>query len=150
MDLPTMKDASYYQKRLGSKKSAAKQRRDEARKAREFARKYHSEERVYFVAEELACAVPGCNAGPNDNAHTETGGTGYKAGYQTIVPLCTGMSGHHAEIHQGIETFVERYGIDLESAARDTEKAWTLRGEEVVERAKADGRYDRWKERNRC
>ena len=147
--IPEMRDAKYYEKRLGSKKSAAKKKRDEARKAREFARKYGSIERVFYISECLACAVPGCNAGPQDNAHTQTGGTGRKADSTTVIPLCTGMYGHHAEWHKGDKTFCELYGLDPDKAAADTEESWTLYGDEVVARAKADGRFDAWLERTK-
>lgn len=148
MDLPELRDRKWYEHRLGRKKSAAKRKRDEARKQREFARKYHSPERVFYVAEHLACAVPGCSAGPNDNAHVETGGMGYKADYTSVAPLCTGMSGHHWMLHDmGAETFQHETGCDLDKAAADTEESWQLYGAEVLERAKADGRYARWLER---
>ena len=65
------------------------------RKASEFARCYHSRERVRFVKGLgcLICVAVGAEAyvasvGRCDNAHTETDGMGRKAGYDTIVPLC--------------------------------------------------------------
>lgn len=148
--LSDMRDERYYARRLGAKKSAAKRKRDEERAAREFARKYHSIERVWYIAEHLACCVPGCTAGPNDNAHVRTGGVGYKADYTAVAPLCTGMTGHHRQLHyMGTATFEHETGVDLEKAAADTEESWQLRGEEVVARAKSDGRFDRWLERRK-
>lgn len=65
------------------------------RRESEFARCYHSRERVRFV-KGLPCFY--CNAlspflgeatrGRCDNAHVEVDGIGRKAGYEQIVPLC--------------------------------------------------------------
>ena len=70
------------------------------RRMSEFARCYHSRERVRFV-KGLPCFY--CNAlspflgdatrGRCDNAHVETDGAGRKASYDKIVPLCRS---HHA------------------------------------------------------
>lgn len=112
------------------------------RRTKEWARAYGSEERVFFVATCLACAVPICpDFGQNENAHIETGGTSRKADADKVIPLC---ERHHKAHHAGAETFVARYSIDLELSARETERAWQLYGEETVARAKADGRYARW------
>lgn len=116
------------------------------RRAREFQRAYGSEERVYYVGQHLACVVPDCHAHECDNAHIETGGMGRKADADKVAPIC---NPHHRLLHQhGPETFEAAYGVDLEEAAADTESRWRLYGEDVVARAKADGRYDAWLARN--
>ena len=56
------------------------------RKAKNWTRSYHSEERVEWVKRQ-PCAKCGV-VGYSQNAHTEGGGMGRKAGYDTIVPLC--------------------------------------------------------------
>lgn len=126
----------------GSQKTDAQKERDRVRKAREFDRKYGGLERVFYVSTALKCVVPDCDEdGDCDNAHTATGGTGRKADYDTVVPMCWC---HHAEHHRGAVTFAERYGLDLDDAARLTETSWQLYGADYVERAKSDGRWDAW------
>lgn len=76
-------------------RKTAMRKRNPKRRVSEFARCYHSRERVRFV-KGLACVA--CVAlhplfvfvknGERDNAHTVTDGAGRKAGYETIVPLC--------------------------------------------------------------
>ena len=65
--------------------------RSPERRASAFARTYGSKARVAWV-KSLPCfagpvAVVRCE-GPVENAHTETGGTSYKADAATIAPLC--------------------------------------------------------------
>lgn len=132
-------------KPMGTGKSPAQKARDAERKAREYARKYGSTERAFYVAQ-LACVVPWCRSvGWMENAHIETGGVGRKADASKVVPCC---ARHHRTgpiaMHAGVETFQDEYGIDLEEAARLTEESWQRYGAEVVARAKADGRFDRW------
>ena len=113
-------------------KNATTRKRQKERKARAFARAYHSEERVVWV-KQLNCVV--CGRTPCDNAHTETGGTGRKAGYKTIVPLCSGVGGHHNELHAtGIRTFEDKYTINLRGKALRTQGWWLdhQSGEEVM------------------
>jgi hypothetical protein len=55
------------------------------RSAAEFTRIYGSKARVAWIKAQ-PCLV--CHRSPCDNAHTVTGGTGRKAGFETIVPLC--------------------------------------------------------------
>ncbi len=93
------------------------------RKPSEFARIYGSRERVTWV-KSLPCLVAGgaCE-GPIDNAHTATGGTGYKAGYKTIVPLCRY---HHERLHAiGHARFHKDYFVDLASHAVRIEREWS-------------------------
>ena len=46
---------------------------------------YGSDARIEWIKSQ-PCLI--CDSGPSENAHTENGGTGYKAGFETIVPLC--------------------------------------------------------------
>lgn len=91
------------------------------RSAAEYARIYHSPERVRFV-QVLDCLVSWCREWPSDNHHIENGGMSRKADYTKIVPLC---EIHHEQCHHiGRETFERIYGLDLERAAAETEKKW--------------------------
>lgn len=90
------------------------------RKAREFARCYHSRARVEFV-KSLRC-VSGLGSGEVQNHHIEGGGAGRKAHYTKIVPMGAEM---HARIHQyGREWFERTFGYDLNMEAIKTEIAW--------------------------
>ena len=95
------------------------------RKASEFARCYHSKERVEWV-KSMRCILrtPFCT-GPSENAHTVGGGAGRKADYATIIPLC---NAHHRDLHTlGIRSFVRTYmdGYNTLPALADAvEKLW--------------------------
>jgi len=84
------------------------------RGANEFQRVYGSKERVEWV-QSLPCLA--CGKGPSENAHTENGGMGRKAGYATIVPLCPE---HHAafDLHQ-FPFNVQQFREGLQAAASD-------------------------------
>lgn len=133
--------------RMGARKSPEQRKRDRERKRREFARKYHSLERVYYVAQEVCCAVPTCRwytDSNNDNAHIETGGMGRKADYTKVIPLCRK---HHRELHAlQPERFQLAHSFSLEEAAAQTDRSWSTYGADIVERAKKDGRFQRWVE----
>lgn len=91
------------------------------RAASEFARCYHSEERVEWVRS-LPCVVGGCRNDSIENAHIEGDGTSRKAGYEKIVPLCRT---HHRQLHRdGRETFEGAHLVDLAAMALDTERCW--------------------------
>ena len=93
--------------------------RNAARRKREFARCYHSAERVEFV-KALPCAV--CYCTPSENAHTTGGGASRKADYTTIAPLC---AFHHAQLHRiGVDTFQIRHVIRLRNEAAHTQALW--------------------------
>lgn len=62
-----------------------------------FARAYHSPAFVRFT-KASPCAA--CGGGPCDAAHTENGGAGRKADWDTIIPLCSGINGCHARQHR--------------------------------------------------
>lgn len=104
------------------------------RKDREFSRVYHSEERVLFV-KGLSCVIdsPWClegweNGERVENAHIRTGGTGRKAGYTEVVPLC---ESHHRHLHRvGRATFEKHYHIDLGKLAAETQSRWEAHTEE--------------------
>jgi hypothetical protein len=92
------------------------------RKPSEFARIYHSRERVRFVAT-MPCLVRDrmCD-GPIQNAHTANGGMGRKAGYETVVPLCRW---HHNQLHHvGAETFQRGHHVTLAWSAGSVEALW--------------------------
>lgn len=89
------------------------------RRQSEFARCYHSKERVAWV-KSLPCVIcaglsPFIAAvtGPRDNAHTESGGAGRKAGYETIVPLCRN---HHRRLDEHRKPFDQP---ELRQAVKD-------------------------------
>jgi hypothetical protein len=93
--------------------------RNQKRHSREWRRAYHSVERVEFV-KGLPSVVSGER--PCENAHTENGGMGRKADYQTIVPL---TPREHVELHNfGPLWFTIHYPVDLKAAAAETEAAW--------------------------
>lgn len=100
-------------------------KRSKARKSRRrrFEAHYGSEERVRWI-QSLPCSVPGCRAWPSENAHVKAGGMGMKAAPEWITPLC---KAHHDEQHRGSRTFEEKYGLDLEALARETDAKWRER-----------------------
>ena len=65
------------------------------RRTSEFARAYHSKASVRHV-KAMPCYACG-QAGETDAAHGETGGMGYKAGWETLLPLCRRC---HTKQHQ--------------------------------------------------
>lgn len=103
-----------------------------ARKAKEFARCYHSKERVQFI-KSLPCVVcwPSvyrlgacmtCSPPTSDNAHSVGDGAGRKAGYQTIVPLCRD---HHIRYDQHREPFdIEEGREAIQANAPIIEHLW--------------------------
>lgn len=101
------------------------------RSASEFQRIYGSRERVEFV-KALPCV--GCGRDwehtrvPIDNAHIENGGVGRKADYTKIVPLCSRTAPKfscHDRFHRhGREDLEMWAGINLETAAAETERLW--------------------------
>lgn len=104
-------------------------RRNPKRQRSEFARCYHSRERVRFV-KSLGCVV--CTmlspffglatAGKCHNAHTETGGMGRKADYTTIVPLCPV---HHKRYDEHLDPCDSEKARQLiKAAAAQVEKLW--------------------------
>jgi hypothetical protein len=95
-----------------------------SRSASEFQRIYGSKKRVEWIKAHgcLACARTPC-----ENAHTENGGMGRKAGFATIVPLC---AVHHQMLHQiGQRDFADAFsdmlcGRTLASWAATYALAW--------------------------
>lgn len=87
------------------------------RKASEYRRIYGSRARVKAM-KALGCAVSHCRLGPVHNAHLTNGGTGRKADWDTIVPLC---ASHHMQLDDvlgSVEAFDALYGTDLWATAR--------------------------------
>jgi len=125
-------------------KSKAQRRRDEARKAEAFARKYHSEERVIFVKFAMRCAVPGCDARP-ENAHLDGEGTGRKGAYTRIAPLCRGHHRLRADsLHAlgSVSAFDACHSTHLDAVAKAVDGVWQSKGPSWVAQAKADGSYE--------
>jgi hypothetical protein len=93
------------------------------RRKSEFARAYHSKARVEFV-KSLPCVVPWPHFG-SENAHVgnKGKGTGRKADYDQIVPMC---AFHHRDVlHRiGKEAFTRGYDVNLDQAAAETERLW--------------------------
>ena len=112
----------------GIKRSRIKPKK---RKPSEFARIYGSKARVEWV-KSLPCCVcrlrglleKNQHAGESYNAHTENGGMGYKAGYETIAPLC---ARHHMQFDQHIAPFDKpSMRLAVRALAADTHAAWLL------------------------
>ena len=57
-------------------------------------------------------------------AHTGPHGIGQKASDSSCIPLC---HEHHAELHQGVLYFQERYGIDIADVVAMFNAMWTGR-----------------------
>jgi hypothetical protein len=107
---------------------SAKAKRE--REAREFARKYHSHDRIDFVRS-LSCFATGQRwtfDDPIDNAHvcdpTKAKGMARKASYLGIAPL---KRSAHRLLHDNPEKFRAKYGeFDWQACAAWTEKAWRV------------------------
>lgn len=114
-----------------SEKHAAKPRkarkpvkkRNAKRRASEFARCYHSAERVAFV-KSLPCAACRHQGAYNPivNAHAHGDGAGRKASYQTIVPLC--WTCHSIQHSSGNEALERLRGFSFDESAKYTEAKW--------------------------
>lgn len=96
-----------------------------ARRQKEWARAYHSEERVRWVKHH-PCLV--CGRTPSENAHTRSGGMGRKADADTIAPLC---HEHHHEYDNHKATFEDTHGLDLKAEAKALDERWTRYREEM-------------------
>lgn len=112
--------------------ASSKKPRRKPRKPSEFARIYHSKQRVEFV-KSLPCAACGV-VGYSENAHIETGGMGRKADFDKIVPLCGNrpdpilgrdILGCHGMLHNLGRSVLEfAYGLDFALAAKKCEEQW--------------------------
>lgn len=120
-------------------------KRNAARRKSEFARCYHSKARVAFV-KSLPCVA--CGKGPCENAHVENGGTGRKADYTLIVPLCSRRShngehppiGCHHRLHNlGVKTFEAQHRIDLHQEAARIEALWQQTVSQIEQQGRNDG-----------
>ena len=103
-------------------KNPATRKRQRERKQSEFARCFHSVDRVLFV-QVMGCAICGWNGGlPIDNAHTgNQSGVGRRAGNKTIVNLCRK---HHSEYDSNRTKFCVERSFDPAKRAAAVEKAW--------------------------
>ncbi len=89
------------------------------RSASEFARIFHSGERVIWISMRccVACGIRGC-----ENAHIAGEGMGRKGGYAKVIPLCPAC--HRLQHRIGAGSFAIRYNLDLRAIAAATERAW--------------------------
>lgn len=98
-----------------------------SRSKKSFQRIYHSEAYMEHIRS-LPCVCCG-EVGYSVAAHTESGGMGRKAGWETIVPLCSNRydsEGCHEESHRiGVKSFEAKYRLDLKALARETSARWT-------------------------
>lgn len=123
-------------------RSGPPRKRNPERQARGFKYAYHSKRRKKFVGK-LPCAGCGyCGEEPRDNAHIEVEGTGFKAHYTKIIPLCTvfalseGGLNCHGRQH-GVNGGWAKIGMTEEGrerAARLTEDRW----QEYLERSSGE------------
>lgn len=87
------------------------------RSAGEFSRIYGSKARVRWV-KASPCVCCDAETGRNHNHHTENGGMGRKADYDTIVSLCpTCHTEHHSGVFKGSKEW-------WASKAAETERQW--------------------------
>lgn len=97
--------------------------RRKPRKPSEFARIYGSRARVKWV-KSLACCYCKASA-PSHNAHTETGGMGYKADANTIAPLCAHCHRAYDEYRPPFHTVYVREFV--KGAASMVDELWRAR-----------------------
>ncbi len=90
------------------------------RSAKEFARIYHSEERVAWV-KSRSCEACGFE-GDTENAHIAGEGIGRKGGYDKIIPLCSVC--HRQQHSIGAGSFAIRWELNLRELAAKTQRAW--------------------------
>lgn len=97
---------------------ARKARKAWKRKPESFARIYGSVQRAKTMRERPCdiCGRVATENEPNQNVHTAGGGTGRKAGWETVI---TGCEGCHRAIHWigSIEKASEVLGMDLRAIA---------------------------------
>ena len=94
------------------------------RKVKAFAAAYHSKGYVRYV-HSLPCAACG-QSGEIDAAHTETGGMGIKAGWETLIALCRRC---HTKVHQSGWMAVGMTETGRQRAAALTREGWEERGD---------------------
>ena len=84
-----------------------------------FRRKYGSRGRVKAIQAE-PCA--NCGERPSENAHCpargQGGGTGFKAGWEWVVPLCRACHALRDETCGSNNAFFNETGVDLDMAAK--------------------------------
>lgn len=93
-------------------------KRNPARQAKDWPRKYGSLERVLFV-QAMPCLK--CHRVPSENAHTENEGKGRKGHHTTVVPLCTDChtkyDRHHFPFNDDMHReSVKAYAVTVEHA----------------------------------
>ena len=95
------------------------------RRASEFARCYHSKAYVKHI-QGMPCFACG-KTGETDCAHGQTGGMGYKADYDTLLPLCRRC---HTKQHQSGWLAI---GMTDTSRERAAQMAWDTFTEKYAE-----------------
>lgn len=96
------------------------------RKKKEFARTYDSVEYVKHL-HQFPCEVCGVY-GWTVAAHTETGGTGYKADADTLVPLC-GSRPDVKGCHEQLDDYeIEEHRLRLQRRAKHFYRQWQKQG----------------------
>lgn len=105
-----------------------------ARQKREKARTTESPDRVKWIGQRpcVACKHRPTEKHPNDGHHIKTGGGSRKADSRFVVPLCRSRlsgfdlyEGCHQVLHRHGRALLEAlHGIDLDTAAAETEAAW--------------------------
>lgn len=96
--------------------------RNAKRRTSEFARCYRSKAYIAHVRS-MPCYACG-KAGETDSAHGETGGMGYKAGWESLLPLCRRC---HTRQHQSGWASIGMTEVSRERAARLTQEAFEER-----------------------
>ncbi len=89
------------------------------RSTEEFARIFHSLDRVKWVSRRccVACGIRGC-----ENAHTAGEGMGRRGDYTKIIPLCPEC--HRLQHQIGAGSFAIRFNLNLRECAVATNRAW--------------------------
>ncbi len=100
--------------------------RNAKRRKTEFARCYHSVERVEWIAAGccVACFAFGC-----ENAHIAGEGIGRKGNYDKIIRLCPDC--HRLQHQIGAGAFAIRYRLDLRELAASTQRSWLEHSTEI-------------------
>jgi hypothetical protein len=98
---------------MGLKRTGRIKPRNAKRRTSEFARCYRSKSYLRHI-HAMPCYACGLY-GETDAAHGETGGMGYKAGWETLLPLCRRC---HTKQHQSGWTSLAMTSESRERAAR--------------------------------
>jgi hypothetical protein len=121
---PIAKQSKKQEARYGKQYSTITKRggkpKAKKRSAKETTRIYGPLGRAAFTKEQPCVGCGRLHA--SDNHHTQNGGTGRKASYTTIVPLCRKC--HHDVHNHGAAAFERVRGISFEQEAAKHEQRW--------------------------